>query len=416
MTKEKIMMERHNDRIESFLKKKNYDIRKSHNARWIDQKCAIDVVSFLAECILEFDQEENKSFTRTDIWHSQYAIDCVKFDFKKPDADTMGEKEYDKLFGNSIAMFHYAGILKARRSYKKRGKPYIYRVNDYEMLRYISSSPRSALTFLSVYIEKVLTDSGIIDVFDVFFEKQTYAALQKCRKDFGEFLIKYTGIQKPTEPNKIFIKVINPLAFMRNKCGYVGATISKGPITLSDIGYLRSNWYDEYLGKPKNITRSEHKENLPDEGLSRELEHRSNRAKNKVRNYNRDYNNSHSELHDEFYTDGSVETHHIFPKRDYDLLVDRYENLIALTIEQHREHAHPHANMKEIVRSYQLKCILQKIDTIVEDEVKYGGCFYDFEEIKKVLAVGLDDEIFLLAGSPKDLRTMVEKKYEEIKE
>lgn len=406
-------MERHNDKIEDFLNKKNYDIRKKHNARWIDQKCAIDVVSFLAECILEFDQEKNKLFTRTDIWHSQYAIDCVKFDFKKPDADIMGENEYDKLFGNSIAMFHYAGILKGRRSPTRKGKPYVYRVNDYEMLKYISRSPQSALTFLSIYIEKVLTDSGIISVFDAFFEEQTNSALQKCRKEFGRFLNKYTAIKKQTEPNKIFIKVINPLAFMRNKCGYVGGTISKGPITLSDIGYLRPNWYDEFLGKPKNITRSEHKDNLPDEGLSRELEHRSNRAKNKVRNYNRDYNNSHSELHDEYYTEGSVEIHHIFPKHDYDLLVDRYENLIALTIEQHRDHAHPHANMKEIVRSYQLKCILQKIDTIVTDELEHGGSFYDIEEIKRVLAVGFSDEGFLLASGPEDLRAMVKKKYEE---
>ena len=72
--------------------------------------------------------------------------------------------------------------------------------------------------------------------------------------------------------------------------------------------------------------------------------------------------------------------------------------------------------MKEIVRPYQLRCILQKIDTIVEDEVKHGGYFYDLEEIKKVLAVGFDDERFLLADSSESLKTMVEKKYEEIKE
>ena len=40
--------------IEEFLSERNYDIRISHNARWLDQKCAADVLTIIADCILNF--------------------------------------------------------------------------------------------------------------------------------------------------------------------------------------------------------------------------------------------------------------------------------------------------------------------------------------------------------------------------
>jgi hypothetical protein len=380
------------EKIQEFLDERDYDIRKKKNARWIDQKCAFDVVSFLAECILAYADNDEVSFTRTDIWHSQFAIDGIKYDFKKPDAESMTENEYNKFFGNSIGMLHYAGILRGRHSSKRKGRPYIYHVNNREILEFISIRPKNALLFLQLYIEKVLKDSDIYKYFDEFFEKQDYESLTMCRKEFRNFLIKNTRITKPTEPNKIFIKVINPLANVKNKKGYVDKTVSVGPITITDLGYQRENWYDEYLKKPKNVSRQDHKDSLPEKGLSEELEHRSTRGKNKVRNYNRDYNDAHSELQDEYYTDGSVEIHHIFPKHeaDYYVLVDQYENLIALTISQHRDHAHPNAHMREIVKTYQKACILQKIETVKQDVENNGGMLYSFENLKHVLAIGLE--------------------------
>ena len=405
-------------KIQEFLQERNYDIRKKRNARWMDQKCAFDVVSFLAECILEYAPDDTVAFTRSDIWHSQFAIDGIKYDFKKTDAETMTENEYDKFFGNSIAMLHYAGILRGRRSRKRKGKPYIYRVNNREILEYISVRPKNALVFLQLYIKKVLLDSDIYEPFDNYFEKQDYASLTECRDKFRHFLIKYTGITKPTEPNKIFIKVINPLANAENKKGYVNRSVSVGPITLSDLGYQRDNWYDEYLKKPKNVSRRDHMENMHDGGLSAELEHRSSRGKNKVRNYNRDYNNAHSELKDMFYTDGSVEIHHIFPKHvpDYYVLVDKYENLIALTISQHRDHAHPYAHMREIVKDYQKQCIIQKIDTVRMDEEENGGILYSFDDLKHVLAIGLDlKEILEITDKDYDsLKKIVEEHYKNL--
>ena len=55
--------------VEMFLEKHEYDIRKSHNGRWIDQKCAVDVVMLVADCILEYHRKiTNQGFTVSDIW------------------------------------------------------------------------------------------------------------------------------------------------------------------------------------------------------------------------------------------------------------------------------------------------------------------------------------------------------------
>ena len=37
--------------IIDFISNYEYDIRESHNGRWIDQKCTPDVLSFIADCI-----------------------------------------------------------------------------------------------------------------------------------------------------------------------------------------------------------------------------------------------------------------------------------------------------------------------------------------------------------------------------
>lgn len=42
-----------------FCEQYDYDIRKSRNGRWIDQKLTPDVLSFIADCILQFTKAES---------------------------------------------------------------------------------------------------------------------------------------------------------------------------------------------------------------------------------------------------------------------------------------------------------------------------------------------------------------------
>lgn len=65
--------------IEKLLKSKNYDIRLTNDARFMDQKCTPDVVCIIADCVLNLrENDPQKEFIVQDIWDSQYFIKNVK--------------------------------------------------------------------------------------------------------------------------------------------------------------------------------------------------------------------------------------------------------------------------------------------------------------------------------------------------
>ena len=56
--------------LKKILESRDYDIRKSGNGRFMDQKCIPDVVCAVAECVLDYVDGDNlKTFTKNDIWH-----------------------------------------------------------------------------------------------------------------------------------------------------------------------------------------------------------------------------------------------------------------------------------------------------------------------------------------------------------
>ena len=42
------------EELESFINQHDYDIRKTGNARWIDQKCTPDSKAFIMSCLVAF--------------------------------------------------------------------------------------------------------------------------------------------------------------------------------------------------------------------------------------------------------------------------------------------------------------------------------------------------------------------------
>ena len=90
--------------IIDFCNQYDYDIRKTGNGRWIDQKCAADVVTVIADCIYNYESENPRStFTTPDIWHYDYAVENVEAIFKKPGVEsTAAKNEYDKFFQLSL--------------------------------------------------------------------------------------------------------------------------------------------------------------------------------------------------------------------------------------------------------------------------------------------------------------------------
>lgn len=347
--------------IDEFLSQRNYDIRKSNNARWIDQKCTPDVLTIIADCIANYVSEKgNDYFTSMDIWHDAYTVENVESIFKKPNPDeTKARSEYDKFFQQPMELLAYSGVLEKD---KRKTRNY-YRVANEEMLEYISLRDRNALTFLQCYITNVLSDSGIIGKFELFFNNTSKENFDSLKSDYEDFIIANTPINGRTE-------------------GTERGHLSKHKITYDMLMYNRDNFRDIYSDKPKEMTRSEYEMTLGIK-INKDLtKYMSAKAKRIVRVYNDQFRNGLTEvLEDERHIgDLATNIHHIFPEADYPTICYYIENLIALTPTQHFNYAHPNGNTQSINREYQHICLLAKSATIRDDLENHEEPIYSFDK------------------------------------
>lgn len=83
-----------------FLSQRDYDIRISHNAGRIAQKCTPNVVSTIADCIVnDAAEKDNGFFSSKNIWHNDYTVKYAESVFKKPIPDeTKARNGYDKIY------------------------------------------------------------------------------------------------------------------------------------------------------------------------------------------------------------------------------------------------------------------------------------------------------------------------------
>lgn len=380
--------------IEQFLEEHDYDIRKTHNARWIDQKCTMDVLCLVADCIVEYISiSPQKTFTVRDIWHNRYTVENVQNIFNKPNPNKMASNEYDKYFGQPIKLLDAAGVIKGKRE----GRGYVYSVINYAILEYISFRERNSLNFLCMYIEKVLRDSGIYKMFEFFFHVQDKNSFIALKDAYTQFTINYTPINGKTECGRIFTKILNPLAYKYRKRGTERGHISKDNITQDMILYNQRNWRDILSEKPKDMTRIEYEITLPKPSEDCMTTYRINRAKKNLRRFNDQYRNGKTEVYDERHIkDPATQMHHIFPASDYPAIADYLENLIALTPTQHYTYAHPNNNTQYIDRAYQYVCLISKTGTIRDNLLgkNKAHIIYDFYLYQTVLNTGLGTEEF----------------------
>lgn len=385
------------DSVVRFCDQHEYDIRRSGNGRWIDQKCAADVVSVVADCILNYGLENEGCFNTNDIWHYTYTVENVEAIFRKPGVEHGAARhEYDKFFQQPMEMLANAGVL----TKEKRGNRNYYQIEDYDILEYIALRERNALFFLKTYIEKVLRDSGIYYVFEEFFALQTKAAYETMKTTFSGFTIRYTRINGEVECNRIFIKVLNPLAYYNHSRGTESGRLSEHPITYDMLMYNRNNFRDLYSNKPKGITRREYAATHPVVVNDAYYRYQSARAKRYLRMHNDRYRDGKTEHWDGIHIhDKAVHMHHIFPEADYPEICYYLENLIALTPTQHLSYAHPNGRTQEISEQYQQLLLLSKADRIRENlEGQCGEIIYEFSNLLYVLNVGFDDDNVLTIG------------------
>jgi hypothetical protein len=380
--------------IIEFLSAHNYDVRLSHNARWIDQKCTPDVLNIIADCIFNFIADDrNITFSSADIWHDEYAVNNISELFQKPDPNSeLAISEYNKFFQQPMELLAYSGVLNKT----KIGNRNIYSVNNLDALTFIAIRERNALFFLRHYIEKVLIDSDIFGAFSAFFMSQNQRTFFNVKDSFTDFTIENTRINTAVECHRIFTKVLNPLAFFRNSRGTNRGRLSENPIAYEVLKYNRVNFRDVYANKPRGITRREfaiQNHLAADDAFVR---YNSQRAKRFLRLFNDSFRGGSSELLDDIHNDEiATHVHHIFPESEFPEICEYFENLICLTPTQHLNYAHPLANTQRIVEAYQQLCLITKADRIRENiEDHEIETIYDFGYFKYVLFTGLENEIF----------------------
>lgn len=397
-----------------FLNQHNYDLRKSGNGRWIDQKCTMDVLCLVSDCIVEYTNlDVEKTFTVNDIWFSEYTVENVQQIFSKPNPTEKASNEYDKYFGQPIKLLDASGIIHG----VKTGTSYNYSIVRPDILQYISFRERNSYNFLCLYIEKVLKDSGLFHLFEYFFRLQDKNSFKDLKDGYTKFTIDNTPINGSTECGRIFTKVLNPLACKYRKCGTERGHLSKDVITQDMIMYNQRNWRDVLSEKPKDMTREEYEKTLPKPDEDYMSSYRINRAKRNLRRFNDMYRNGVTEVYEENHIkDQATQMHHIFPVNEHPSISDYLENLIALTPTQHFSYAHPNNNTQYIDRMYQYLCLMSKTESIRDNLIQDRGepIIYDFTLFQSVLNTGLDTEEFydIHENDFSGLLNMIEKHYQ----
>ena len=384
------------DVIKKYLAQFDLDIRKSGDARFMDQKCTPDVVCFIADCIINTIQPQ-QTFTVNDIWNSQYFIKNTRIIFNKPWAtDKQARSEYDKFIQQPLRMLAYARIL----TIKKRGNQNYYQIQNEEILDYLSQRERNTYNFLYCYFEKVLTDSGIWKYFYIYKENPNKNSFNDLKERFIRFILGNTAINGAVEVRRIFPKIMNVFAVENNIQGTERGHISEYPYTFSDLMYNRKNWRD--LNKDKAITRQEAAvENDDIDQQEAYNDYYVQKATALIRKIHPE-----SEVKDEWSNGDATQVHHIFSKAEFPQIAHYIENLIRLTPTQHNTKAHPGNKTKLINKDYQLTCLLFKADSIEQSMRKFGEKYYRKESFIFVINTGLSSS-FDTSLSFRDIKTQL---------
>ena len=365
----------------------DYDVRTHKNVRFVDQKCTPDIVCFIADCILNTECAKNE-FSKYQLWHTSFFIENTRVLFGKPYGnDKKAKKEYDKVSGQPLALLAYAHILNRRMV----GNKWRYSVNNLDALEYIARREFNAYNFLFLFFKKVVSESGILRLFDEYKEllkNDVRLAHKTLYSKYRAFVKANSNIKGDSEPDRMLHKVLNVFALKEQ----IPGSDLEIP-TWQDLMYNRENWKDIGRNKDKRITRKEAAEKAKEENQENFfIEYQVKKAIDNLKKYQGDR----SEIIDELATGTANEVHHIFPKPRFPVLATYYENLILLTSSQHRQKAHPNGNTQIINPDYQYVCLMAKSKT-VEKSLIQGSDFYSKKDFVFVVNTGLQTEgIFVL--------------------
>ena len=370
------------DEINKYLSQFDFDIRKSHDARFVDQKCTPDIVCFMADCVLNMIATK-PVFVINDIWETQYFITNTRVIFNKPWANSKDTyNEYNKVLSQPLKLLAYAHILNV----EKVNGTLTFSVENEDLLEYISRKDRNAYNFLFCYFSKVLNDSGFmrhIDEYRRSYARSITEAKAELYDKYYRMIAGNTPSKSRTDITRMFHKVFNIFAAEYGMPGSNGKPYAQ---TYSDLMYNRINWRD--MDKDKTVTRTAAKQGEVEERqqiINSYYVQKAIAALKKIQHT--------SEVHDAWGNGEATHAHHIFPKSEFPGIAHYIENLILLTATQHNTKAHPNNRTQQINRDYQLVCLLAKADTISKSLSQVGEKYYRKESFVFVINTGLSVEM-----------------------
>ncbi|MBI2258998.1 MAG: hypothetical protein HYU67_08875 [Flavobacteriia bacterium] len=364
------------EQINIFLEQFDFDIRKSKDARFVDQKCTPDIVCFMADCVLNMIATK-PTFVINDIWETQYFIQNCRVVFNKPWAnDKNAKNEYNKVLSQPLKLLAYSQILKVE---KIKGS-LAFSVNNEELLDFISRKDRNAYNFLYCYFTKVLSDSGFLknlEEYKIEHRKGLNNARENLYNKYFRFISGNTPTRSRLDIRRMFHKILNIYAVEHNLLGSKG----KFTMTFSETMYNKKNWRD--VNKEKSITRQE---TLSAQDIEKQEIINAYYVQKAIALIRKTHKES--EMKDQWGNGEATQVHHIFSRAEFPELAHYVENLILLTATQHNTKAHPNNRTQQINKDYQLTCLLAKSDSI-EKSLKKGEFVYRKESFIFVINTGL---------------------------
>ena len=377
--------------INEYLSQFDLDVRKSHDARFVDQKCTPDIVCFMADCVMNM-VATKPVFVINDVWETQYFIQNTRVIFNKPWAnDKKAYNEYNKVLSQPLKLLAYAHILNVEMV----DGALTFSVANEDLLDYISRKDRNAYNFLYCYFMKVMSDSGFMKHFEEYAKESVanpVAARDEIYERYYRLINGNTQSHSRLDIRRMFHKVFNVYAAEHHLHG------SNGKITYySDLMYNKKNWRD--MDKDKTVTRQEA---MTPEKIEKQEAINTYYVQKAIALIRKIH--TVSEVNDSWGNGEATQVHHIFPKSQFPQIAHYVENLILLTATQHNTKAHPNNKTQQVNKDYQLVCLLAKADTIENSLLRFGEKYYRKESFVYVINTGLTVE-FSTGLSFDDIKT-----------
>lgn len=383
--------------LEQYFSNKLLKKTKDIPGVYFEQKITPDLLSFAAQCVLEFVGENtNVSFTDLDLRSLDFYKMIIRDFLSKPSDSEKTRNEYNKVISYQLGFLTFSGVLEEIGQ-----RPKQYKIRDINVLKFIAVHERQSLLFIESYIEKFISDNNLQTQFDSYREDPTQRTYEKLKDDFYGWAKNNTNVRTDDKKHtfRVFNKIFNFYTHKHSLPGQYLSRVKPGPNPYMNLIYNRVNFRDK--NKAKNISRNEFAESYDPSENSGYISYLIGKAKGDIR---KRYPTTEVTNSTEFPSEGGdvVQIHHIFPAASFQEFASSRENLIAISPGQHNTHGHL-GNTHRINPKFQIACLKVRLNEI-EKCIENNDNFFSLESFVSMVNSGLKLNI----GSNADINSVKE--------